>query len=51
MIRYWIREWRGRRTCFHHDHVSGKSWIEGRLFNAGANKAHRCTRCGKTWTV
>lgn len=40
---------RKRRNCFHHDHVTGKTWIESRLINMGTQKMFWCIECGRTW--
>jgi hypothetical protein len=44
-----FRTWRKRRNCFHHDRVTGTSWIGSRLINAGAGKMFWCRDCGRTW--
>jgi hypothetical protein len=46
-----IARWRQRRSCFHHDHAAGVSWLESRLINMGAGKMFWCSECQKTWTV
>lgn len=42
-------KWRRRRECFHHDRLTGQSWIEDRLINMGSQKMFWCTECGRTW--
>jgi hypothetical protein len=46
----WLKTWRTRRACFHHDTRSGTSWIASRLVDFGRAKHHWCTRCGRYWT-
>lgn len=42
-------KWRRRRECFHHDRLTGQSWIESELIEMGARKMFWCTECGRTW--
>jgi hypothetical protein len=44
----WIRRWRKRRRCFHHDNHTGESWI-GRGSIIDWRKYYECSRCGKAW--
>lgn len=52
----WLRRWRERRSCFHHD-IAGnpansrpaESWIEQRLIDLGRRKMFWCTHCDRTW--
>lgn len=46
----WLKTWRKRRACFHHDTCSGTSWIASQLVDFGRAKHHWCTRCGRYWT-
>lgn len=46
----WIRTWRKRRACFHHDWHTGTSWIDDRLVNFGRAKHWTCRECGQYWT-
>ncbi len=52
MIRLW-RAWRDRRrtrkNCFHHDRVTGTSWISSQLIDLGSRKLFWCTTCERTW--
>lgn len=49
ILRPW-HTWRERRACFHHDHNTGRSWIEGRIVDMGRAKHFLCNRCGRYWT-
>ncbi len=44
----WLKTWRERRRCFHHDNHSGESWI-GRGSIIDWRKHYECSRCGKVW--
>jgi hypothetical protein len=44
----WIRAWKKRRTCFHHDHRDHESWIRSRHIDFG-RKMYWCTHCERTW--
>lgn len=41
--------WRDRRECFHHDRLTGESWIRGQLVDLGRAKHFLCTHCGRYW--
>lgn len=43
--------WRKQRHCFHHDRITGDTWILSRLINLGAGKMLWCRECGRTWFV
>lgn len=45
----WLKAWRARRRCFHHDQATGTSWITGQLIDTGMRKMWRCRECGRTW--
>ena len=47
----WLARWRLQRSCFHHDHNTGESWIESRLIDLGRRKMFWCVRCERTWFV
>jgi hypothetical protein len=45
-----IREWRRRRNCFHHDRLTGESWISpGSIIDY--RKLYTCSRCRKVWIL
>ena len=46
----WLKTWRKRRACFHHDTRYGTSWIASQLVDLGRAKHFWCTRCGRYWT-
>jgi len=46
----WLARWRKRRACFHHDHITGRSWVIGRLVDLGRAKHWTCRECGRYWT-
>lgn len=46
----WLRAWRKRRACFHHDWRTGESWIADQIVDAGRAKHFWCTRCDRYWT-
>ena len=50
MIGWWRRR-RAQASCFHHDRVSGKSWVETVFFIDYGRKLMRCTRCGKKFIL
>lgn len=39
----------GCRTCFHHDHRRGESWIRSQIIDW--RKLYDCGHCGKTWVI
>ena len=41
---------RRRRSCFHHDHITGQTWIRSQLVDLGRAKHYWCTRCRRYWT-
>lgn len=43
--------WRRRRRCFHHDPVTGTTWLASELINMGSGKRFWCTHCGRMWFV
>jgi hypothetical protein len=45
-----IRRWRQRRNCFHHDNITGDSWI-GRGVIIDWRKLYRCSHCRKVWIM
>jgi hypothetical protein len=44
-----IGRWRRQRSCWHHDHTTGQTWISGTLIDAGRAKLWHCTHCDRTW--
>lgn len=44
-----LRGWRKRRLCFHHDHRRGVSHIVERIIDW--RKLYRCTECDKVWII
>lgn len=47
----WWKRWRLRRSCFHHDHRTGTSWV--RLYGIldWGTKAYVCRACDKMFFV
>ncbi len=45
-----IRRWLTRRRCFHHDNITGESWI-GRGQIIDYRKLYRCDHCGRIWIL
>lgn len=48
MIRGLLRARRKRRDCFHHDHLTGETWLAVEHVSGG-RRLWFCTRCGRTW--
>jgi hypothetical protein len=46
----WLKAWRKRRSCFHHDRQTGTSWISSELVDLGRAKHFCCRECGRYWT-
>ena len=45
---WWARRKR-RRDCWHHEYLTGFSWIKWKLIDTGMRKMFWCTRCQQTW--
>lgn len=49
-----IATWRKRRACFHHEHISGLTWVVGsHIYSAfgreRVGRMYRCSSCGRKW--
>lgn len=49
LVRLLSPTYRRRADCWHHDRLTGTSWIKGQIIDPG--KMFWCTRCQKTWMV
>lgn len=50
----WQIYWRTRakrKDCFHHDRLTGESWISDQLIDMGKAKMFWCEKCERTWFV
>lgn len=50
----WKIYWRTRakrKDCFHHDRLTGESWIKDQLIDMGMGKMFWCDKCERTWFV
>lgn len=48
VVRMW-KWWQVRKQCFHHDRLSGESWINSALIDMGMRKMFWYDKCGRTW--
>lgn len=43
----WWRKRQKQRRCFHHDHVTGETWMRSQMIDHG--KFFWCRKCDKGW--
>ncbi len=46
----WREQRQLQRQCFHHDWLTGQTWVQSMLVDVGRAKHFRCSRCRKYWT-
>lgn len=48
-LRRRVKEWLVRRTCFHHDHATGESWLHHAPIAMAGYRPWWCDRCNRDW--
>ena len=43
----WLKTWRERKRCWHHDVHTGETWTYSYLIDTGMRKLFACKQCGK----